>query len=58
MFKTKMDCTAEKDLAVLKQLVIFIYSKLDKKTKQAVSTSTQWGYGIHDYKTGKLFLIE
>ena len=36
----------------------FIYHKLNKKTRHAVSTPTQWGYGIHDYKTGKLFLIE
>ena len=53
-----MDYTAEKDLVALKQLVIlFIVSQI-KKTKHAVSTKTQWGYGIHDYKTGKLFLIE
>ena len=57
-FKTKNGLYSRKRFSCTQAISYFIYSKLDKKTKQAVSTSTQWGYGIHDYKTGKLFLIE
>ena len=30
----------------------------DLKDEHTSAITTQWGYGIHDYKTGKLFLIE
>ncbi len=58
MFKTKNGLYSRKRFSCTQAISYFIYSKLDKKTKEAISTSTQWGYGIHDYKTGKLFLIE
>ena len=58
MFKTKNGFYSRKRFSTTQAISYFIYHKLNKKTRHAVSTPTQWGYGIHDYKTGKLFLIE
>jgi len=61
MFKTKNGLYSRKRFSCAQAISYFVYSKLDEKTKYAVSVHPRYanyGYGIHDYKTGKLFLIE
>jgi hypothetical protein len=61
MFKTKNGFYSRKRFSSIQAISYFIWNSLDKKTKYAVSVNpkyAKYGYGIHDYKSGKLFLIE
>ncbi len=58
MFKTKNNLYSRKRFSAVCSISYYNFSKQDLATKKKITTSTQWGYGVRDYKTGKLFLIE
>ena len=57
-FKTQNNLYSRKRFSAICAISYHSFSKLDNETKKKITSSTQWGYGIRDYKTGKLFLIE
>ena len=61
MYKTKNGLLSRKRFSSIQAISYFIWNKLDKKTKHQVCINpsiAKYGYGIHDYKSGKLYLIE
>ena len=58
MFKTKNNLYSRKRFSAICQISYFEYFNLKEEIRKKIRTYSSLGYGIRDYKTGKLFLIE
>ena len=58
MFKTKKNLYSRKRFSCTCQISYQEYYNLKETIRKKIRTYNSLGYGIRDYKTGKLFLIE
>ena len=58
MFKTLNGQYSKRRYSRVIALSYYQYNKLDETTQKKVITKTQYGYGVRDFKTNKLYLIE
>ena len=58
MFKTLNGQYSKRRYSRVIALSYYQYNKLDETTQKKVITKTQYGYGVRDFKTHRLYLIE
>jgi len=58
IYKTKSGLYSKNRFSNVIAISYFEYSKLTEDEKYKVSTKNQWGYGVRDFKTHRLYLIE
>ena len=58
MYKTLNGQYSRRRYSKILQLSYFQYNKLDEITQKKIETNTQYGYGVRDFKTNRLYLVE
>ena len=58
MFKTKRKLYSRKRFSAVCQISYRQFFNQTEEVQKKIQTKTSLGYGVTDYKTGKLFLIE